>query len=174
MQFDEVLRSFAEFFGQNRIRYAVIGGLAMQVWGRSRFTRDIDFVVPRSEQPRVIAFAESIGFETLHAGVGYSNHLRAGTDRVDFMYVDEQTATSIFAGASIRRIVGDVDAPVARPEHLAMMKAISMKDAPQRIVFEGEDVRTLLAVPGVDRKAIRDYFDKHGLLELFDAIERAR
>ena len=63
--------------------------------------------------------------------------------------------------------------PVASPEHLSMMKAVAMKGFPHRALYEGEDVRTLLKVPGVDREAIRDYFARHGLLELFDAIERA-
>ncbi len=39
---------------------------------------------------------------------------------------------------------------------------------------EGEDIRTLLDVPGVDREAVRDYFERHGLLELYDAIEKSR
>src|SRR5262249_46708902 len=34
MQFDEVLRTFGEFFEREKIPYAVIGGLAMQAWGR--------------------------------------------------------------------------------------------------------------------------------------------
>jgi len=62
--------------------------------------------------------------------------------------------------------------PVASPEHLAMMKALAMKNFPHRALYEGEDVRTLLLVPGVDREAVRDYFERHGLLELFDAIEK--
>jgi hypothetical protein len=31
----------------------------------------------------------------------------------------------------------------------------------------------LLELPGVDRVAIRDHFERQGLLELFDAIEKA-
>lgn len=54
-----------------------------------------------------------------------------------------------------------------------MMKAISMKNFPHRALYEGEDVRVLLGVPGVDRALIKDYFERHGLLELYDAIEKA-
>lgn len=55
-----------------------------------------------------------------------------------------------------------------------MMKALSMKNVPHRALFEGEDVRVLINVPGVDRQAVRDFYAKHGLLELYDAIEKAR
>lgn len=55
-----------------------------------------------------------------------------------------------------------------------MMKGIAMKNFPHRALFEGEDVRLLVSLPGVDRRMIRDYFERQGLLELFDAIEKTR
>ena len=33
------------------------------------------------------------------------------------------------------------------------------------------DVAFLLRIPGVDRKFIRDYFERKGLLDVFDDIE---
>jgi hypothetical protein len=176
MKFDEVLRSWKEWFEQENVRYAVIGGLAVQAWGHSRFTKDVDIVVSEQLRDRVVSRAVELGYETLNVSVGYSNHLHPDRDfgRLDFMYVDPATAEKLLSSAVPRTIVGDVVAPVPRPEYLAMMKAISMKNAPARALFDGEDVRMLLKVPGVDRTLVRDYFMKHGLLELFDAIERAR
>ena len=176
MRFDVVLRTFIDFFEVEGIRYAVIGGLAMQAWGASRFTKDADIAVDREAREKVVAFAESIGYETLAVFDGYSNHLNSDEDygRLDFMYVAGETARKIFSSVETRRVVGDVAAPVARPEHLAMMKAIAMKNRPQRALYEGEDVRLLLSVPGVDHAEIRDFFERNGLLELFNAIEKAR
>ncbi len=170
-----MLRTFADFFERESIRYAVIGGLALQAWGHSRFTRDIDFVVERTARDRVVAFAESLGFESLHVSEGYSNHLHADHDhgRVDFMYVDPVTASRLFASTSRRTIVGEASAPVPAPEHLLAMKAMAMKNAPQRVLTDAPDVQFLLRLPGVDRSAARDYFARHGLLELFDAIEKS-
>jgi hypothetical protein len=175
MRFDVVLRTFGEFFDREAIRYAVIGGLAIQAWGGSRFTKDADLVVDRESRDRVIAFAESIGYESLAVFESFSNHLNPVDDlgRIDFMYVSGETARKIFSSIERMIVVGDVEAPVVRPEHLAMMKAMSMKNRPMRALYEGEDVRTLLKVPGVDRNEIREYFGRHGLLELFDAIEKA-
>src|SRR5512138_1216557 len=98
MAVDEVLRTFARFFERENIRYAVIGGLALQAWGYSRFTRDVDIVVERSQRDRVVRFAESSGYETLHVSDGYSNHLRGDPQggRIDFMYVDRSTAEKLF------------------------------------------------------------------------------
>jgi hypothetical protein len=176
VQFDEVLKTFGEFFDRERIRYAVIGGLAVQAWGRSRLTKDVDFAVDVDARDQVIAFAESLGYETLHVSVAYSNHVSAEPrlGRVDFMYVSGPTAERVFAATVRKPIVTGVEAPVASAEHLAMMKAIAMKNFPHRALFEGEDVRVLLNAPGFDRQAVRDFYEQQGLLGLFDAIEKAR
>jgi hypothetical protein len=176
MQFDEVLRTFGTFFEQEQIRYALIGGLAVQSWGRSRLTKDVDFAVDRERQARVISFSESLGYETLYVSESFSNHAHddPAWGRLDFMYVSGATAERIFSAATLRTVVKGAEAPVASPEHLAMMKALAMKNFPHRALFEGEDVRLLLNVPGVDRQAVRDYYERHGLLDLFDAIDRAR
>jgi hypothetical protein len=174
VQFDDVLHTFARFFEREHIRYAVIGGLALQAWGHTRFTRDVDLVVERHARERVVAFAESLGYETLHVSEGYSNHVHGQADlgRVDFMYVDADTAEKLFPETTTRPIVGDFAAPVPAPEHLLAMKAMAMKNSPQRVLIDSPDVQFLLRLPGVDRAAVRDYFARHGLLELFDAIQK--
>ncbi len=176
MQFERVLTAFAELFERERIRYALIGGLAVHAWGRVRPTQDVDFAVAGDRSPEVVAFAESLGFVTRHTSQAFSNHEHADPDwgSVDFMYLRGRTADSVFAAASSKALVEGHPMPVASPEHLAMMKAVAMKSFPHRALYEGEDVRTLLNVPGVDREAVRDYFERQGLLELFDAIEKTR
>lgn len=176
MQFDAVLRTFSEFFEREGIRYAIIGGLAMQAWGHARFTKDLDIAVRRSDQQRVLAFADSLGYEAFHVARGFSNHDHPDKTRgrIDFMYPDDATAERMFAAAVRKLIVGVVEAPVASPEHLAMMKGLAMRENEARILYEGEDVRHLLSLPDVDVAAVRDYFAKIGMLELFDAIRKAR
>jgi hypothetical protein len=176
MRFDDVLRTFGDFFEREAIRYAVIGGLAVYAWGRLRPTKDADFAVDRSNQNRVVAFAESLGYETLQATAAFSNHAHADPNfgRVDFMYLDPTTAEKVFRATVPKIILEGIESPVASPEHLAMMKGLAMKNFPHRTLFEGEDVRTLLNVPGIDRDAVRDYYRQHGLLEFFDAIDKKR
>lgn len=174
MRFDEVLRTFARFFETEGIRYAVAGGLAIHAWGRSRTTQDIDFVVDGTMQTRVVAFSESIGYKTLHVSSGYSNHEHADLNFgiVDFLYVYGDTADRVFAEASERRIAGEAHAPVPKPEHLIAMKVQAIKNAPRRVSIDVPDIEYLLGLPGIDRKAVRDYFDRAGLLRIYDVIER--
>src|SRR5438477_1553111 len=88
MRFDVVLRTFTSFFDREKIRYVVIGGLAIHAWGRSRNTQDVDFAVDLSKRDEVIQFIESLGYQTLFASDGYSNHQHPSNDwgRVDLMY----------------------------------------------------------------------------------------
>lgn len=176
MQFDAVLRTFSEFFEREGIRYCVVGGLAMQAWGHSRFTNDVDLAVSRSDQARVLAVAESLGYEAFFVSAGFSNHDHRdrALGRIDFMYPDAQTADRMFDAAVRRRVIGAIETPVASAEHLAMMKGLAMKEKPGRIPYDGEDVRHLLSLPGIDRVSVRDYYVRIGMLELFDVIEKAR
>ena len=176
MEFERVLRTFTEFFDREEIRYAIVGGLAVYSYGRLRPTKDADFAVDRRNSERVIAFAESIGYETLAITPGFSNHVNSdpALGRVDFMYLDGPTAEAVFGAARMKPVISGEEARVAGPEHLAMMKGLAMKSFPHRALYEGDDVRVLLDVPGVNREAIREYYSEHGMLELFDVIDKTR
>ena len=176
MQFDEVLRTFSGFFEREKIRYAVAGGLAIHAWGRSRTTQDIDFAVEGSAQERIIRYAESIGYATLHASEGYSNHEHPDEafGRVDLLYLYGTTAARVFDDAAHRLVAGETQAPVPRPEHLIAMKVQAIKNAPGRVSIDVPDIEYLLTLPGIDHGAVRDYFERAGLLRIFDVIEKDR
>ena len=175
MKFDEVLRRFSGFFEREGIRYALAGGLALHAWGHSRFTHDIDFAIDGAHRARVVAFTESIGYRTLHVSPGYSNHEHADEDFgiLDLIYLYDDTADRIFAEATRRFVAGDVQAPVIKPEHLIAMKVQAIKNAPRRVSIDVPDIEYLLTLPGVNREAVRDYFDRAGLLRIYDVITKS-
>lgn len=174
MQFDQVLRTFSEFFEREQIRYAVAGGLAIHAWGRSRTTQDIDFAVDGIAQDLVIRFAEAIGYTTLHSSDGYSNHEHPDEafGRVDLLYLYGATADRVFSEAARLLIAGEAKAPVPKPEHLIAMKVHAIKNTPRRVSIDVPDIEYLLTLPGIDRSAVRDYFERAGLLRIYDVIEK--
>jgi hypothetical protein len=173
MEFRDVVKTFADFFEREQVPWAVAGGLAVGAWGYQRMTHDIDFVVPGASRGSVVAFAESIGYATVHASEGFSNHVHPSETfgRVDLLYLYGSTADEIFASAVQRRVVADIVAPVVSAEHIAMMKAAAMKNRPERSFGDARDVEFLLTLPDIDREAIRNYFERLGLLRIFDAID---
>lgn len=175
MQFDEVLKTFTGFFEREGIPYALAGGNALLAWGHQRPTHDVDFVVDGIHRSRVLAYAESLGYETTFASEGFSNHYHReqAFGHVDFLYVYDQTAEVFFTDTPHRQTFG-LDLPVLRPEHLIAMKVHAMKQRPMRVLIDAPDIAYLMRLPGLDRKRVREYFVQHGLLKIYDELEKDR
>jgi predicted nucleotidyltransferase len=162
------------FLDREGIPFAVIGALALHTYGYSRATNDVDLLVGREAQDRLIAFLEKHGFETLYRSDGYSNHVHIAPTlgRLDVVYVDEDTHGKIFAEARHVSLAG-VSVVVPKPEHLAAMKIHAMKNDPSRVFQEMADIQFLMRLPGVDRDQIRRYFEESGHMERFHELERS-
>jgi len=171
MQFGIVLDRITQHIEQQGHHWAMAGGLAMQAHGLSRTTQDLDLVVDAAVQSELLAFMESLGYRTLHASAGFSNHLHADSSfgRVDFIYVDRETADQIFPAAATRAWEGR-SLPVISAEHLIAMKVHAMKNDPSRTFGELADIQHLMRGAGMDRKRVRRYFESAGLLDRFDEL----
>ena len=161
MEIAAVVGDVRGYLDREGIPFAIVGALALHTYGYSRATNDVDLLVGRDAQDRLIAFLEKRGFETLHRSDGYSNHLHANPDlgRLDVIYVDEDTRGKMFAEA--------------RPASLAAMKIHAMKNDPSRAFQEMADIQFLMRLPGVDRGQIREYFERSGQVERFHELERS-
>lgn len=165
MDFARAHALVAAFLRDAGARCAVIGGVAVAAYGNPRMTLDLDVVTDAGVQPLLVQFLESRGYHTLHRSSGFSNHRHdePALGRVDVMYVSGRTADLLFDGAH------EVDGPggarilVPKPEHLIAMKVHAMRHAPERTWQEMLDIVHLVTLPGVDRDAVRDLFDKAGL-----------
>jgi hypothetical protein len=91
---------------------------------------------------------------------------------VDVVYLRGDTSTRLFG--EIREMAGpeNLVIPVPRPEHLAAMKVLAMKNDPDRVYQDLADIRGLLRLPDVDRQEVRGYFQRHGLLERYHELEK--
>ncbi len=174
MDFRRVLDTLAGFFEREQLRFAVVGAFGIAAYGRPRATADLDVATGADGQGRLIAFLDSLGYETLHASEGFSNHLHRDPElgRVDVIYVAGDTARQLFDGCRPLLRLGERAIPVPRPEHLAAMKVHAMKNEPSRTLQELADIRFLLTVPGVDAAEVRGYFERAGLGERFDDLRR--
>ena len=172
VNFANVLRTVTDFLEGRGTRYAVIGGVAIAMYGLPRTTLDLDLVVDAEVQGDLVRWLESIGYQTLHRSSGYSNHSHQETSwgTLDFVYVQGDTADKLFSGSHRAQGPGGLDVPIPRPEHLAALKVAAMKNDPDRVFREQGDIRFLLHLPGVDRNEIKSYFDRYGLKERFDEI----
>lgn len=175
MDFPLVLGVVSDFLEEKGWRYAVIGGVALISYGLPRTTLDLDFIVDSSTQDDLIRFLESRGYRTLHRSTGYSNHAHPDLltwGSLDFVYVSGKTSQELFAACRTAKGPGGLSISVPKPEHIAALKVRAMKNDPARTFQDMADVRFLLTLPGVDRLEIRDYFDRQGLGDRFDDLQK--
>ncbi len=172
MDFGIVLNVVTDFLKEKEFRHAVIGGIALASYGMPRTTLDVDFIVELSAQDDLIGFLESRGYQTLHRSTGYSNHAHPDPTwgSLDIVYVSGGTSQKLFAGTTVHRGPRGVEIPLPKPEHLAALKVLAMKNDPARTFQEMADIRFLLSLPGVDRREIGSYFDRYGMKERFDEL----
>jgi hypothetical protein len=173
VDFIRVLDTVTRFLDDRGFRYALVGAFALSAYGLSRATQDLDFAVDAEAQGDLVSLFESLGYETLYCSKGYSNHVHPLSElgRVDCIYVGEPTATSLFESATAAPILGRT-IHVPKPEHLAAMKVLAMKNDPRRTFQEMADLQFILGLPGVDVAEIRPHFERHGLLEKFDELRK--
>lgn len=173
MDFKRVLVLVGDFMREVDQPFAVIGALGLAARGVSRSTFDVDIVAPAAAQEALLAFLESHGYACEHVSTGYSNHAHSdrALGRVDVVYVQGETARKIFEGVSIYEGPEGIPIPVPRPEHLAAMKIFAMKNNPQRVSQDLDDLQRILKIPGVDRSEVTEYMRKHDLEALIDRLE---
>ncbi|HET9209889.1 MAG TPA: hypothetical protein VFR03_05795 [Thermoanaerobaculia bacterium] len=91
---------------------------------------------------------------------------------LDFVYVGAETSREIFAACRIVTGPGGRLIRVPKPEHMAALKVNAMKNDPARTFQDMADVQFLLTLPGIDRGQVRDYFDRQGMRDRFDELEK--
>lgn len=174
MRFVRVLEWLDPILRAEEIRWGVIGGIALAAHGIPRTTLDLDLVVDRESRDSLVTILEGNGYETLHRSEGYSSHLheQPAMGRIDVVYVRGETARKLFSEAAFLEGPGGLEILVPRPEHLAAMKITACKNQPERAFQDLADIRSLLLLPGVDRSQVRRSFERHGMLERFDELEK--
>ncbi|HSF03370.1 MAG TPA: hypothetical protein VLA62_10175 [Solirubrobacterales bacterium] len=175
LDFGRVLDTLLAFFDREAVPAAVIGAFGLHAYGLTRATQDLDLAVPAEAQSALVAFLESLGYETLHRSAGYSNHLHPAGElgRVDVVYLHGETSDRLFAACQTRPL-GSRQVRVPRPEHLIAMKVQAMANDPTRTLRELADIQFLLSLDGVDQAEVRGYFARAGLLDRYDEIQRLR
>jgi hypothetical protein len=153
-------------------RWMLAGGFAMAAWGSTRTTVDLDLVVEESARATVRSRLADAGFATDFDCEGFTNlsHLDPELGRLDIIWVEGSTRERLFRSA--KTLTGPDSQPclVPAPEHLVAMKLKAVKNQPTRVFRDGEDLRLLLSLPGIDDNAVREAFERTGLLELFHRL----
>ena len=129
MDLEQELRSVVVALAANQIQYALVGGLAVAVWGAPRATKDIDVLVPEIQLEPAKDAVRPLGY-TLDAGLtDFSDGMTVGRVSkvkdgdlmtVDFLLVNANLQ-GVFDGRTTR-MLGDLPLVVVSREGLIKMK----------------------------------------------------
>jgi len=147
--FQRVLRRAIGAIEDAHVPYAVIGGLASAVHGRTRFSEDVDVLVRPVDAERALEALAQAGFATERTFPDWLSKATSEGVLVDVlfaiqdaMYLDEpmlaRVRSTTFAGCTMR---------VAAPEDLLITKASSFNEATPHYWY---DALALLTAPELD------------------------
>lgn len=173
VDFGKTLRILIDFFNLKGLDYALIGGFALNAYGRTRQTDDIDFLLRDRDAPITIAFLESLGYHTLNRSAAFSNHELplAGFSRVDFLYVNGATAESLLREVREFPVLGNRWVRVVKPEHLIALKLFSMTSNLDREALDREDLVHLLQQKNLNREEVERSLHKYSMADLLPHLE---
>ena len=153
-------------------KWMLAGGFALAAWGPTRATADLDLLVDDAARAGLLPRLAAEGFATLFDSEGFTNLLHPDRElgRLDLIWVEGETSRRLFGAARVRPLPGGRLVRVPAPEHLVEMKVKAIRSRPSRIFRDGEDLRVLLGIEGIDQNAAREAFVRAGLVELWDRL----
>lgn len=153
---EAALRGAAEALGAARLRWAVVGGLAVSARAEPRTTRDVDLAVAvegDGEAESALYKLQGHGFSVVSVVEQTARNclatarLRSADPRIRGIFVDLLFASSgiepeLVDAAEVIEIVPGLSVPVARTGHLIALKALARNDRDRPQDFD--DIRALL------------------------------
>jgi hypothetical protein len=158
-------------FEAENVRYALMGGFALGLWGVARATVDIDFLVHRDDMPHVNAIMHTYGYECRYASENVSQYVSPVKimGSVDFLHAFRETAVTMLKRAERKEIFsGALSIMVLRPDDIIALKLQAIKNDPSRKDVDISDIKMLLHIrkQEIDFPLLEEYGRILGLSEL--------
>ena len=158
-------------FEKEQVRYALIGGFALQAYGIIRATVDIDWLILDDDRNTVRDIVEAAGwviaFDSENAFTASPKDEASGT-RIDILWARRKISRQMLADARSLVVPGlGREIRVVTPTDLAGLKIQAYCNQPEREFHELADIAELSKLPAsqVNLKLLKSYF------ELFDKEE---
>ena len=176
MDFEKVLTNLLTEFEGRRIRYALMGGFALSLWGVPRATVDLDFLVALDDMAGVHEVLKSMGYERLHHTENVSQYRSPSQDmgEIDFIHAFRKASEGMLNRAVGRQILGGRNTiRVLLPEDIVGLKVQAIANNPSRRPTDQADIEALMQLHGGRMRwdRIREYFDLFSFSDLCAELE---
>jgi hypothetical protein len=162
---------------RRKLRFLVIGGLAVNHYGYTRETSDLDFFISQSDRAEWLSLLKDFGYTIHNDGGNFIQYQPPAQNAwpVDLMLVQEKTFAPILATSQDANLF-EVKTRVPSLQHLIALKLHALKNTRMtRFLKDFLDVEYLIRLNRLDIKSknIRELFDRYGTPELYDKISRS-
>lgn len=146
MDFKLVLEKLLTAFKEQDIRYALMGGFAMGLWGAGRTTVDVDFLVNRDDMEKVDSIMSQLGYECRHRSENVSQYVSPLKvfGEVDFLHAFREASLQMLQRVEEKEVFGTIKIKSLIPEDLIGSKLQAIKNNPERQQSEIEDIMFLV------------------------------
>lgn len=127
------------------VRLLIIGGNALIAYGSERLTQDCDCAVVAADETQVATALEKIGYVFNERFDSFSRYVHLGRRRpvVDVMRLSGETFEKLWVQS--REVpLGGAQLRVPKPLHLVALKLHALKQNPNRMGKDWEDIKYLL------------------------------
>lgn len=140
------------------VPHALIGGMALSVWGVQRSTADIDFLVDEVDRGVAREALLGVGFAPFHETEEVLQF--HGVGALDLLFARRPLARAMLADA---RAIPESTLRCVLPEDLIGLKIQAYKNAPKRELQDKADIQRLMETnPHLDLERVHMYADLFG------------
>jgi hypothetical protein len=162
MEFKSVLTLLLDRFLKHNVRYGLMGGFALGLWGVVRATADLDFLVHRDDLPKIDDSMKAMGYECKFRSDNVSQFVssRSIYGEIDFIHAFRQASVEMIRRAVEMKIFNsELNIRVLIPEDIIGLKLQAIKNDPRRRQQDMEDIKALVVVRQgkLDWKLINEY-----------------
>jgi len=176
MDFKLVLEKLLTVFKEQDIRYALMGGFAVGLWGGSRSTVDLDFLAHLDDMKKVHGIVSSLGYE-LHLKTEnvsqYTSPLKV-FGGIDFIHAYRDASVEMLQRAVQKDIFsGTFKIKTLIPDDIIGLKLQALYNNPSREKTDMADVELLVSInrDNLDWELIRQYCEIFMMQDLYRKLK---
>jgi hypothetical protein len=143
-----VLKRIADSLAQEEIPYALIGAMALSLYGISRFTADVDLLTEGRYWHHISPMMGRLGYTCHHKSRSFAQFdSEMGVyGRIDFMFVETPDGQEIVERGVVVRdeLIGTH--PVVQPTDYIVLKLMAIANNPGRGQTDGADISAVLGL----------------------------
>lgn len=169
---NKVLEIISRNLTQNKIPFAVVGAIALGLYGFPRFTSDIDLITEGRLRPELDSIMEKLGYscyQKTDVFAQFESELGA-MGYIDFMFVKTPDGLDILNRSVLveDELLGKV--PVVQPTDYIILKMMAIANNPDRSIKDKADISTFITL--YRNRLLPDYFEPLDMSRIYLFADR--